>query len=98
MKSSRYIEVVSILSALALSSAICPAAAAPKQRTDVRGGHTDTHMSSKGHDNTNTQWSADPERGWVRADERHDTNQQGQETKNKKGRGKQGSERKVTKH
>ena len=28
-------------------------------------------MSSKGSANTNAQWSADPERGWVRAEERH---------------------------
>ena len=29
------------------------------------------HMSGKGRVNTNAQWSADPDRGWVRAEERH---------------------------
>jgi hypothetical protein len=28
-------------------------------------------MSTKEAANNNAQWSADPERGWVRADERH---------------------------
>ncbi len=36
-----------------------------------RGGRADSHMSSKGQENTDAQWSADPERGWVRSDERH---------------------------
>lgn len=36
-----------------------------------RGGKADSHMSSKGEENTDAQWSADPERGWVRGDERH---------------------------
>jgi hypothetical protein len=98
MKSSRYIAVISALTVLALSSASYPAAAAPKERTDGHGGHADAHTSSKGQDNTNAQWSADPERGWVRADERHDINQQRQETKDKKNHSKQGNERKATKH
>ena len=98
MKSCKRIAIVAILSALSFSSSRYSAAAAPKQRTDVGGGRADTHMSSKGQDNTNAQWSADPERGWVRADERHDRNQQRQETKDKKNRSKQGNERKVTKH
>ena len=36
------------------------------------GGKAASHMSSKGLENNNAQWSADPERGWVRAEERHD--------------------------
>jgi hypothetical protein len=32
-------------------------------------------MSEKGAANTNAQWSADPDRGWVRADERHKLNE-----------------------
>lgn len=38
-----------------------------------RGGKASTHTSSKGAGNSNAQWSADPEKGWVRADERHST-------------------------
>jgi hypothetical protein len=33
-------------------------------------------MSEKGSTNSNAQWSADPERGWVRAEGRHDLHQQ----------------------
>jgi len=29
-------------------------------------------MSPKGSANSNAQWSADPTRGWVRANERHE--------------------------
>lgn len=35
-----------------------------------KGGTADAHMSVKGRANTNAQWSADPEKGWVRAEER----------------------------
>ena len=37
--------------------------------TDHRG-QAARQMSGKGSANTNAQWSADPERGWVRAEER----------------------------
>lgn len=33
--------------------------------------------SERGHANNNAQWSADPERGWVRGDERHRVNEPG---------------------
>jgi hypothetical protein len=34
------------------------------------GSKAEAHMSDKGRANTNEQWSADPEKGWVRAEER----------------------------
>lgn len=37
-----------------------------------RGGQAPSHMSSQGQENTNAQWSADPDRGWIRAEERHE--------------------------
>jgi hypothetical protein len=92
----KYIAVFGVLNALTLSAVSYSAHAAAKERTSQRGGRADTHMSTKGQENTNAQWSADPERGWVRADERHD--QQKQSTKEKKTRGKQANERKVTKY
>jgi hypothetical protein len=55
--------------AMAISTAL--AAGSGKNGTDHRGGKAAEHMSSKGSVNTNAQWSADPEKGWVRADERH---------------------------
>jgi len=35
-----------------------------------KGSKAEAHMSDKGRANTNAQWSADPEKGWVRAEER----------------------------
>jgi hypothetical protein len=98
MKPHKYIAVFGVLNALAFSVCGYSAHAAAKERTSHGGGHADTHMSAKGQDNTNAQWSADPERGWIRADERHDTIQQKQSTKQKKTRGKQANERKVEKN
>jgi hypothetical protein len=60
---------VPILAALILASSILAppnSEAAPPKR-----GKAGAHMSDKGRANTNAQWSADPEKGWVRADERH---------------------------
>ena len=48
------------------------AAAAGKGGTN-RGGTAAEHRSGKGSWNSNAQWSADPERGWVRANERRQT-------------------------
>jgi len=43
-----------------------------KVSTNQRGGQAAAHMSPKGSASTNAQWSADPTRGWIRADERHE--------------------------
>ncbi len=36
------------------------------------GRQAGNHMSNSGRTNSNAQWSADPSRGWVRAEERSD--------------------------
>jgi hypothetical protein len=51
-------------------------AAQAKNFPSQRGGKADSHMSAKGSANSNPQWSADPERGWVRAEERHELNEE----------------------
>jgi len=96
MAPKKYLTVFGILIALTLPVSSYAAHAAARERASQRGGRADTHMSTKGQDNTNAQWSADPERGWVRADERHE--KQNQSTKEKKTRGTKANERKVTKH
>lgn len=99
MNANKYIAVFGILNALTLSVSSYSAHAAAKERTSQRGGKADTHMSVSGQENTNAQWSADPDRGWVRADERHDQHQQGQgAVRNKKPRTKQVNGRKIVKH
>jgi len=96
MKLIRYVALFAALNALALFSindSTCAAQA--KGHAPQRGGSADSHMRANGRENTNAQWSADPERGWVRADERHDLHQSGQRTaKDKKTRGKKSGERK----
>jgi hypothetical protein len=71
--------IVSTILATALlpnGPAVIMAAGAGKQIVSQRGGKTADHMSEKGSTNGSAQWSADPERGWVRAESRHDLHQQ----------------------
>ena len=77
MKSTHFVATLAILNALLLcfSNSLAQAGEA-KGGTSHRGGQASSHMSSKGQENTNAQWSADPERGWVRADERHELHDQ----------------------
>jgi hypothetical protein len=70
MKPANYILVAMLLVALVDTGAVS-AASADKNKVGQRGGKAAEHMSTKGSVNTNAQWSADPERGWVRAEERH---------------------------
>jgi hypothetical protein len=70
MKLGNNIIAAMILAALVGTNA-ASAASADKNKVSERGGKAAEHMSTKGSVNTNAQWSADPERGWVRADERH---------------------------
>lgn len=71
MMSPAYSITVMALTAL-LGSFTGPAfgAAAGKGRSSEHRKGAE-HMSGKGRVNTNAQWSADPDRGWVRAEERH---------------------------
>ncbi len=86
MKSLKYLAVVIL--ALAI---LGPADAGEgKGNSARRGGKAGSHMSSKGLENTNAQWSADPDRGWIRSDERHELRNQRQATpRSKQDRGKQ---------
>jgi hypothetical protein len=58
-------------------AALLPILTASTMRAEPRKGDvrqtskSAEHGSERGRANTNAQWSADPERGWVRADERH---------------------------
>jgi hypothetical protein len=70
MKVAKYVIAAMILPALLQTSAVI-AAGPGKNNGNQRGGKAAEHMSTKGSANSNAQWSADPERGWVRAEERH---------------------------
>ena len=47
------------------------AVGAERNVSTQRGANAADHMSEKGFANSNAQWSADPEKGWVRAEKRH---------------------------
>ena len=70
MRFGDYIIAAMILTA-PLDTSAASAASADKNKVSQRGGKAAEHMSTKGSVNTNAQWSADPERGWVRSEERH---------------------------
>jgi hypothetical protein len=61
-------------------------AAAGKRGTNQPGTKAAEQMSTKGASNTNAQWSADPARGWVRADERHKMHEKADSTKSNNGK------------
>ncbi len=69
MQTMRYIAILTV--ALFCGASQLAAAQGGKSATPHRGGNAPSHMSTKGSENTNAQWSADPEHGWVRAAERH---------------------------
>ena len=72
MKPPKYlIAVIPLHALLAFTLSTVGAASTGKNDANQRGGKGAEHMSSKGSFNTNSQWSADPDKGWVRADERH---------------------------
>jgi hypothetical protein len=67
--------VVAVAALIETFSGPALGAAAGKGSVNQRGGKAVEQMSTKGALNTNAQWSADPDRGWVRADERHKLNE-----------------------
>ena len=72
MKSNHYVASLAILNALLLCFSNSPVQAGEaKGGASQRGGQASSHMSSKGQENTNAQWSADPEKGVERAEERY---------------------------
>ena len=78
MKANKYTTVFLFLNALTLSASHLLAEAAQGKKTSNRGGQASAHLSAKAMENSNAQWSADPDRGWVRAGERHELHSQSQ--------------------
>ena len=79
MKPNKTIVVFSLVNALTFCLTPAFANAGQGDKGSQRGGQAKSHMSSKGTANTNAQWSADPEKGWVRADERHQGHEESHE-------------------
>jgi hypothetical protein len=72
MKPSRYVAVFALINALTFGLTYSLVEAGQGNRSH-RGGQTNSHKS--GNANGNAQWAADPERGWVRANERQEPNE-----------------------
>ena len=89
MKTTVNMVAASALTAAVTGLAITAFCAGPIKNPDGnRGRQGVTQASEKGAGNS-SMWSADPERGWVRADERRKAQEQtrpssGGKTKNKK--------------
>lgn len=64
-KPKTIVVIFAVLTLASMKLVAQNAAAAPP-----KGGKADAHMSDRGRANTNAQWSADPDKGWVRAEER----------------------------
>jgi hypothetical protein len=86
MQPNRYVAVFGVLSALALC--VIPVSAEKGNGPAVNHGEK-AKMSPKGKENTNAQWSADPDRGWIRAEERHELQRRQGLGSSKQNRGKQ---------
>jgi hypothetical protein len=72
MQATKQLVSLFLMSALTFSVAHAQGKGGQGEGKFRAGGQASSRMSSKGSANTNAQWSADPERGWVRAGERQD--------------------------
>lgn len=84
------IAIVTLTALLGSVTGSALAAEGAKGRANQRGGTVGEHRSGKGSWNSNTQWSADPERGWVRANERRPSREKnGSAERGKQNKGKE---------
>jgi len=81
MKSANIIAVFLLFNALLGIDVRSSLAAQARDSRGQRTGRAAPQMSSNGSADSNHQWFADPERGWVRGDESHGANDQGSANK-----------------
>jgi hypothetical protein len=99
MKASRRVITVTIISGLLSCLATTPVVSESKKTGNRSGGHQSLHMADKIVANSSAQWSADPKKGWVRAEERHKEQERRESTskfKSNNGRQKSGSGKDIT--
>jgi hypothetical protein len=69
MKTQRFIAAIALCGLFSqLAVGLNPAPANAAQGKDERGGRSVPR--EKGHDDSDAQWSADPDRGWIRTNGR----------------------------
>ena len=89
MKVKNFSVVLLILSGLlSIAGSRAEAKDQSNHATTHRGGQAATQMGSKAVANSNAQWSADPSRGWVRAEERQELRKNSAASKNNPDKGK----------
>jgi hypothetical protein len=81
MKSAKVAAQFLLLNALLSIGTTSGGAAQAKHSPSQRGGQAAQQTNSRGSQHRNHQWSADPERGWVRGDANHGANDQRSVTK-----------------
>jgi hypothetical protein len=74
MKVARYISVIAVANLLLANVTSSIAAGAKGKNPHKQRGAVSTKNSSKQRTNEKPQWSADPDRGWVRSDDSHSIN------------------------
>lgn len=87
MQRTSYVSVLTIANML-LASITGSVVVGQEKDSSEPSGRASPHASSKGTTNGNAQWSADPDRGWVRADERHKSDAQNDSSAPERTRGK----------
>jgi hypothetical protein len=79
VKSNHCARILAISNAMLICfSSASVEAGQSKEETKQAEEQATSNASSNEVENRNAQWSADPERGWVRTDERPDLNDQGE--------------------
>src|SRR6185503_9120453 len=68
LKSKHLPAVLTVMALIGNPTVAAFGAAAAKGSANQRGAKAAEQMSTKGAANTNPQWSADPEHGWIHAD------------------------------
>ncbi len=82
----KYLVFVSLITLTLCANSFSIGAEQKKDKSN-RGGQ-DSHIGGKGSNNNDAQWTADPERGWIRTDERRDTRQTNPPESDRQDRGK----------
>jgi hypothetical protein len=86
---TRAIAIITVTSLLGGVASSALAAGAGKGGANQRGGKAGEHRSGRASENSNAQWSADPDRGWVRANERRSRDNNDPAERGKQNNGKQ---------
>lgn len=78
MKPNHYLAMLALLNAMLFCFSDVSFQAGGAEDGPYLIGQTSSDKGGKTPENADPQWSADPERGWIRSDERHENRDQRQ--------------------